>query len=41
VGRHTQVSQIARGCIAQALPYKHRRLVDEDDVCAFCNNIMR
>jgi len=29
VGRHTQVSQIARGCIVQALPYKHRRLVDD------------
>ena len=26
VGRHTQVSQIARGCIMQALPHKHRRL---------------
>ena len=29
VGRHTQVSQIARGCIVQALPHKHRRLVDD------------
>ena len=27
VGRHTQVSQIARGCIVQALPHKHRRPV--------------
>jgi len=24
-----QVSQIARGCIVQALPHKHRRLVDD------------
>jgi len=29
VGRHTQVRQIARGCIVQALPHKHRRLVDD------------
>ena len=29
VGRHTQVSQIARGCIVQALPHKHRCLVDD------------
>jgi len=29
VGQHTQVSQIARGCIMQALPHKHRRIVDD------------
>ena len=29
VGRHTQVSHTARGCIMQALPHKHRRLVDD------------
>jgi len=29
MGRHTQVSQIASGCIVQALPHKHRRLVDD------------
>ena len=29
VGRHTQVNQIARGCIVQALPHKYRRLVDD------------
>ena len=29
VGRHTQVSQIARGCIVPSLPHKHRRLVDD------------
>jgi len=28
VGRHTQVSQV-RGCIVQALPHKHCRLVDD------------
>ena len=29
VGRHTQVSQIARDCIVQALPHKHHGLVDD------------
>jgi len=29
VGRYTQVSQIVRGYIVQALPHKHCRLVDD------------
>ena len=36
-GRHTQVSQITRGCIVQGLPHKHRRLVD--DSLAHCKPV--